>query len=126
MRTMKFVCDPRDFHPGLNLTVRKGDKWADLRMGDEIRLSCCAEGHEGECDGGCIRIGPVIVVGVERTDRAIPAERNWPFRLLCFEHEPAARSTMGVAAALDRCYGPPKDGDTLTWIAFWMDPRQIR
>ncbi len=122
MKQLKFVCDRREFHPGLNVTVRVGRKWFDkLRMGDRVDVLVCQKFHEGECcpEKGCATVGQALVVGVHLDEE----NKAWsvPESMLQFEHAVRSRDMSGLAKALNECY--PEwcvDKDPTTWIAFYL------
>lgn len=115
MRTMNFVGD--GLHPGLNLTVRAGGKWADLKAGEPIRIHVCSVRHKGDCSfaQGCGGEGPAAVVGVWHAAdvHAVPES------LMRFERVAAARDRAGLNDALCAAYGPAFDENGLTLVLIW-------
>lgn len=96
MLTIEF--DNPIFHEGVNVTVRSGDKWAKrLRLGD----------YFVPVRSGCVEDAPLhvdCVIGIVYC----PFD-ELPEGLLMHEHDPACQTKEGLAAELDRIYGPARN-----------------
>ena len=92
------------FHPGLNISVRHGDRWTKLaRLGDTLQIA----GHHGE-----IR---APLVGMFYSDL-----RDIPQAFLDLEHDTSARSHAGLKQVLDDIYGPTPDGNRMVTTLFFL------
>ncbi len=83
------------FHPGLNITVRHGDKWARLaRIGDLIEID-----------------GPEGVISAPVAGLLHCAEiADIPDGIMALEHDTDARNHAGLRCILDDIYGPTDSG----------------
>lgn len=91
------------FHPGLNITVRHGDRWVHLaRIGDVLAI----EGRLGE-----IR---APLTGMLHCDL-----RDVPEGILGLEHDAAARDPAGLKRVLDEIYGPTATGERQVTVLFF-------
>lgn len=103
MKTLRFL-NP-DIQEGLNLTVRNGSKWADLKCGEALRVV-----KTGEED---TELGRVVVINAVRRS----VLDGLPSDLLRYEHDPSCRSPEGLRKALDEAY-PDGWGPDLTLLFF--------
>lgn len=105
MRRMAFVRP--FFHPGLNFTIRLGEEWADLKVGEIIEL-----------DGPCWCLGMVTQVLKCRL-------MDIPNFVLEKEHDPDCRTFDGLIAVLREVYpelqekeGEEIESEVVTCIGF--------
>lgn len=106
MRKMLFG-EP-SFHPGLNLTVKKGPKWSDLVPGEVFELA-----SEDPADSLLtVKNGQGTVVFVW-TGTFDEIHDHW----LTFEHAPTARNREDLKVGMDSIYEDWEDECTL--IFFW-------
>ena len=98
-----------NFHPGINVTVRRGTKYLKtLEIGEKVKL----ENLQGDSLGG----GTIIqMIGGKIIDI--------PDVFLNFEHDPKCRVKGGLVEVLQNCYDDPNIdiNETTTAIAFLMD-----
>jgi hypothetical protein len=98
-----------NFHPGINVTVRRGTKYMkSLEIGERIKL----ENLQGQTLGS----GTVIqMVGGKILDI--------PDAFLNYEHDPKCRDKSGLVEVLQNCYDDPNIdmNEVTTAIAFQMD-----
>lgn len=99
------------FHPGLNITVRRGLEWLQkgLLPGESITLCVCPRGHDHTV------IGRARVAFVMATQIA-----SIPDELMAYEHEPSCRTKEGLLAAMSRVLGEIRSDETVTVIGFEM------
>jgi len=91
------------FHDGLNITVRHGDKWAEMaRIGDVLEI----EGNDGPISA------PITGLFLTMLD-------DIPAGLLPLEHDADARTHDGLRRILDEIYGPTEDGTRLVTVVFF-------
>lgn len=109
VRTMYFK-EP-DFHPGLNMTLRRGPKWADLKPGDELALSSEDPGDS---------LLTVILKKVEVVAVWEGPFSDLPDTWLRFEHSPACRDREELKVCMDATYGNgSKWEEECVAILFW-------
>lgn len=97
-----------DFHPGLNVTIRNGIKWASaLVPGDELQLV------ETGKEDTVVKLGKALVTKVVLYD-------NLPDAWLEYEHSPHCRTRAGLEAAMNRAYGSGQWGPDLSVVFFWV------
>lgn len=92
------------FHNGLNATVRKGEKWMNVAIGDSLLIK------ESEKES-------VISTGVVIGKLLLPFELI-PESLLQYEHDPSCRNPSGLFAELKRVYSDISQNDLVTVILF--------
>jgi len=92
------------FHDGLNITVRNGDAWSSLILGEKVVLR--------QTDGEIYNTGTVILTHRTRIDKL-------PDCWLKFENDPACTTKDGLKETLNQLYG--EWGPTLTVIFFDVD-----
>lgn len=107
MRELKFL-NPTQ-HPGLNLTVREGTKWANVKPAEMIKMV-------GTNDG--------VVVGHARVAEAmvLPDVDDIADGLLEFEHDPACRTFEGLKNALAEAY--PEGWGPVVTLLFYVVSEQ--
>ena len=96
-------------HPGLNLTVRDGAKWADVQPGEPITIyktGAAKTGYEPMA----------LAIGAGKFDELVKI----PDPLLAFEHDQTCRNFEGLVAAMDRSYPDGHGADGYTVLLFWM------
>ena len=110
MKTVHFISGT--FHPGLNITVRRGLAWSQkgLLPGETIILCVCPGGHNHTVIGQA-RVAFVMVAQVA----GIPDE------LIAYEHEASCRTKEGLLAAMSRVFGEVRSDEIMTVIGFEMD-----
>lgn len=99
------------FNMGLNVTIRNGDKWRKVNIGDKLLLK-----------------------GVESKNNIIEAEKTGtlvgkallPFHLipndlLKYEHDPACRTPAGLLAEMKRVYPDFSYSNVVTVILFTLN-----
>lgn len=84
------------FHYGLNITVRKGEKWAKLRRGDIVRLTDADTAN-------------TVAVGEVEAVATLPFYWLQDYNLEA-EHDPNCRTVEGLLKEMERVY----DGDFTT------------
>ncbi|MBI2055918.1 MAG: hypothetical protein HYT37_00875 [Candidatus Sungbacteria bacterium] len=94
------------FNEGLNVTVRNGDKWMKVNIGDELLIK---ETGKDEV----ITKGTVVM-------RALYAAHLIPERLLANEHDPSCRSLAGLLAEMKRVYSDFTEDSPVTVILFTL------
>ena len=94
------------FHPGMNTTVRRGGKWADLKPGMLLRIAV---------DGGTIDV-PVCRVLLSKFGYLHEADVR-------DEHDPACRSLTGLLDEMCRCYHGFGLQDDIVAVTFYWDER---
>lgn len=106
-----------DFHPGVNVTVRKGAKWfGTLNVGDLVTIA------EVDSNTGMqVERGKHLVLGIdyETVLETIPED------LLRFEHDPTCRTPDGLEDELRNIYGDDAMDDEaqgFTIIVFYYVP----
>ncbi|HLC21739.1 MAG TPA: hypothetical protein VJM10_06495 [Candidatus Methylomirabilis sp.] len=110
MKTVHFISGT--FHPGLNITVRRGLAWSQkgLLPGETITLCVCPHGHDHDVVAQA-RVAFVMVAQVA----------DIPDELMAYEHEPLCRTKEGLLAAMSRVLGEVRSDDIVTVIGFEMD-----
>jgi hypothetical protein len=99
------------FHPGLNMTLRRGPKWADLKPGDQISLSAEDPGDS---------LLTIILKKVEVVATWEGPFGDLPDAWLRFEHSPACRDREELKVCMDAIYGNgSKWEDECVAILFW-------
>lgn len=100
------------FHPGLNITVRRGLEWFQkgLLPGQTITLCVCPQRHDHTVIGQA-RVAFVMAARIE----TIPDE------LMVYEHEPSCRSKEGLLQAMSQVFGEVRTDETVTVIGFEME-----
>lgn len=91
MRTLDFLVG--EHHGGLNVTVRRGYKWADLKVGEVVALATA----------GVLNSEPdftkaVIYSVTVKSFFTIQAHE------IAQEHDPDCRNMVGLLAAMERAY----------------------
>ena len=99
-------CNPV-FSDGLNVTVRSGAKWANrVCIGDRLLPTRTGETPPHNSQDR--------VIGVFYCALA-----DLPAAILRHEHDPACRTKAGLAAELDRIYGPTDYGHRMVTAIVW-------
>lgn len=93
------------FHKGLNLTVRRGEKWKD-KIGDVVIED--TNNPDYKIDGKIILTEPKTLNLLEKE----------PHKLLKLEHDPSCRNVDGLRKELKRVYGDIDDNERLTLVWF--------
>lgn len=110
------------FRPGINLTVRKGNKW----MGAESRgYGSMPQGHYEIMGPDEIIDGEVEVLETRRRPFNYFAGQ---FGILSFEHDPDCRNFAGLLADMQRAYGKgftKKDEVTLVFFRVVTLPSSV-
>lgn len=104
MRKMDFINCMH--HPGINLTVRRGYKWADLKVGEGIRI----------LDNGKpsrIYEFPAIVTEL-RVKRFYDITQDE----MHFEHDPECIDIDGLTKAMRKAYRDFSPGDVCTLVFY--------
>jgi hypothetical protein len=101
------------FHPGFNITVRKGDKHHQALSPRQAFIALDADGDPILNDGE--PLAPFRVMGTMLVDEL----SDIPDALLELNHDPAARTVEGLASALNAAYGAGQwETHDLTVIVF--------
>lgn len=98
-----------NFHPGINVTVRRGSKYMKtLDIGEHVKL----ENLQGETLGWGIIVQ--MVAG---------KINDIPDAFIVFEHDPKCREKSGLVEVLQNCYDDPNIdiNEVTTAIAFLME-----
>jgi len=96
------------FRPGINLTVRKGDKWDALKTGDKL----FAVPADDEIDVVELEVLETIYMG---HFSELTAQRR---ALLCFEHDPACQNYDGLYEVMKGVYEGFHFRDAATLVFF--------
>jgi hypothetical protein len=104
MHTLLF--DRAIFREGVNYTVRLGDKWCKLKVGEKINLA------QGDVVWGVAWVTDVLYSGCS----SIPA------RVIQLEHDPRCRTRLGLEAELERVYGQEIGRLGVTSVGFVVCP----
>src|SRR6185295_10469414 len=109
MRTMHMLhsLDLDVWHEGV--TVRKGFKWADVEMGEELDLCVCTRDPETHDVQGK---GTVEGVWVGRFGEL-------PASLIELEHEESSRVYSGLLESMRRAYGEDFEEDTFVTVVMY-------
>ena len=121
MYTKPLLFQNPDFHPGVNITVRKGAKWfGRLNVGDivEIQTTPSEDAEEGLADVGH---GHHMILGVVFYDTLEEITENLE-NLLKFAHDPTCRTASGLADELESIYGTNDDDEGFTVLVFYYSP----
>lgn len=95
------------FRSGLNLTVRRGDKWKKANPGDPLHIV-----KTGETDGRLGFVEDVIVTRFSSLNRYAD--------LLQYEHDPECQNVEGLIKAMKRAYGDAfSTDDQVILLLFW-------
>ncbi len=109
-----------DFHPGVNITVRKGAKWfGRLNVGDIVEIQTTPSEDEGPAD--VVGYGHHMILGVVFYDTLEEITENLE-DLLKFQHDPACRTASGLADELESIYGTNDDDEGFTVLVFYYSP----
>jgi len=105
--TMHFISGT--FHPGLNITVRRGLEWFQkgLLPGDTFALCVCPR-RDDHTPIGTAKVAFIMAATIE----TIPDE------LMAYEHEPSCRTKEGLLAAMRRVLGEVRPDEMVTVIGF--------
>jgi hypothetical protein len=93
------------FHTGFNTTVRRGDKWSDLKPGMKLLITLDAAGTTDE----------VLICRVLLTRFGYLHEAD-----VRDEHDPKCRSLTGLHEELCRCYPGFSMQDQIIAITFYF------
>ncbi len=91
---------------GWNTTVRRGTEWADLRVGDRIRLST-----NGVLNEGLLSVASVKEVAVKRFLRITEGE-------LELEHDPGCATIQGLHKVMKAAYPNFSTNDVCTVVTY--------
>lgn len=95
------------FNDGLNVTVRDGSKWANrVRLGDHLMPTRPGETPPHDAQN---RVVGVFYCSLD----------DLPAAILRHEHDPTCRTKAGLAAELDRIYGPTGYGHRMVTAIVW-------
>lgn len=105
--TMHFISGT--FHPGLNITVRRGLEWFQkgLLPGDTFTLCVCPR-RDDHTPIGTAKVAFVMAATIE----TIPGE------LMAYEHEPSCRTKEGLLEAMRKVLGEVRSDEVVTVIGF--------
>jgi hypothetical protein len=92
------------FHPGLNVTVRNGDKWMKVDIGDSLVIKETGKDQQ-------IAHGKVI-------GKALLPIKLIPDALLQYEHDPSCRNLAGLISEMKRVYPDFSEGNLVTVLLF--------
>ena len=107
MKRRKLIFQNPVFHDGLNVTIRKGDAWANSLDTEPFVYE---SGTKDERD----YIGEARIVGVLKCPLfQVPAQ------VLKLEHDPACRTKKGILAELQRIYGKISETSEVTVLFFY-------
>jgi hypothetical protein len=96
-----------DFHPGVNVTCRKGTKWANRTSpGDSLVIRKTGDNFVHD-------VGVVLGILIAENANSIPES------LLAFEHDASCRDLDGIKKELSRIYGDCLD-EPFTVVVFWI------
>jgi len=103
MRTLDFINGTH--YRGLNVTVRKGYKWADVKIGEEVLLTTEGIPNEGICKAviRMIQIKPFNLISN---------------RDIVLEHDPLCTTLNGLLPAMQRAYPDFKEDDVCTLLTY--------
>jgi hypothetical protein len=97
-----------EFKDGLNLTVRNGDKWRSVKVGEILDIQ--ETGSKKTTKRAKVEaVKTCLFTGIT------------PFDLEC-EHDPSCRTLTGLVDAMDRAYGPCNWGPGVTLVFFTIIP----
>jgi len=96
-------------------TVRKGTKWTEVELGEELELWVCQKGHYGRCRPhfGCKLVGMGQILG-----HWVGKLKDIPRPLLEIEHNMAARDYNTLKHQLKQAYGSITDDDVVTVLIY--------
>lgn len=95
-----------DFHPGINTTVRLGNRYSRLLPGHTVLLL--------NLDREVLGSGVVM-------STTVCYFKHIPLTLLTHEHDPTCRELSGLKRCMDNCYGRPMQShDIVTVISFYF------
>lgn len=86
-----------------NVTVRRGYKWADLRIGEEVALT--SNGHETGLIGKVKEIRILAFRDIRKDD-------------LKFEHDPTCRTRTGLLREMRRAYPDFSEGEPVVLVTY--------
>jgi hypothetical protein len=97
-------------HPGLNQTIRSGEKWLKARPGD--RLDICETG----ADISTSEVSALVIACQQVTVREL-----LDGGLLRFSHVPGARDFSGLDRAMRSAYGNDYQLKPVVILWFWVE-----
>ena len=105
--------------PGLNLTVRNGDKWATACPGEHLDIKPTLDPHSKPTTGQlgyAVAVGHTIAAQVVNLDEMSPHVLQ---QLLRHEPDPACKDWADLVFTMDRAY-PKGWGPDVTLLWFWV------
>ncbi|KKM22253.1 hypothetical protein LCGC14_1627260 [marine sediment metagenome] len=94
-------------------TIRKGSKWYEESISNELELRNCPRRHDGVCNSLCHHAGTGKVIG-----RWKGSLLNLPPALLAMEHNIQARDPEKLRVFLEQGYGKICNEDTVTALIY--------
>jgi len=114
MRQLKNINHTFDTPLGdVGCTIRKGSKWYDESIGNEVELRNCPKGHDGDCNSLCHHAGTGKIIGHWKGPLI-----NLPPTLLAMEHNVQARDPEKLREMLERGYGKICNEDIVTALIY--------
>ena len=104
-----------NFHPGVNVTIRKGAKWfGRLGVGDIVEIKTTPTEDPPEAN---LSHGYHLILGAVFCDSLDEIEGD----LLKFQHDPTCRTDEGLADEMENIYGSDND-EGFTVLVFYYSP----
>jgi hypothetical protein len=94
-------------------TIRKGRKWSDAPVGEELILMNCHQGHSGECGDECKCEGHGRVIG-----SWVGQLKDLPPNLLKIEHNNKAKDLTELMKMMYVGYGTISETDIITALLY--------
>ena len=95
------------FHPGLNVTVRNGDKWMQTNIGDGLLIKKTGE--------------DTVIHTADLIAKAYVPFRLIPEAWLAYEHDPACRTLEGLFEyGMKPAYPDFTEDNYVTVLLFWI------
>lgn len=96
------------YHDGLNVTVRRGEKWyLQARVGDTVCLCKTGENHSPLAVGMIVGLKYEPFLSIRKDD-------------LTFEHDPTCTDIDGLMRAMTNAYPDFKETERVTVMSFWI------